>query len=144
MSLSQKCQYALRAVFELTARQGRGPTKIAEIAAAQSIPVRFLELILGELKHGGFVESRRGMRGGYLLRAPAHKLTVGRIIHFVDGPIAPVDFVGGTSQTDWDPVFVDMWGRVNEAVTQFYENTTFGDLLDQQAARNRNATNYCI
>ena len=57
MNVSQKCQYALRAIFELSKRAGRGPTKIGVIAEAQAIPPRFLELILNELKHAGFVES---------------------------------------------------------------------------------------
>ena len=60
MNISQKCQYGLRAVLELSLRIGRGPVKTGDIAKAQSIPLKFLEVILVELKHGGFVESRRG------------------------------------------------------------------------------------
>lgn len=59
MNVSQKCQYALRAVFELAKRRGEGPTTVADIAKAQAIPAKFLELILGQLRQGGFTESRR-------------------------------------------------------------------------------------
>ncbi len=38
MSVSQKCQYALRAVFEMARRHGEGPTSIREIARAQKAP----------------------------------------------------------------------------------------------------------
>ncbi len=71
MLVSQKSQYALRAVFELARRNGGLPVKIADIAEAQAIPQRFLEVIMNQLKQGGFVESRRGKRGGYLLARSA-------------------------------------------------------------------------
>jgi Rrf2 family protein len=90
MNLSQKCQYAMRALFELARRQQQGPVRIGQIAGAQAIPVRFLEVILNELKHAGYVESRRGVQGGYMLAVPAGALTVGEVIRFVDGPQTPV------------------------------------------------------
>lgn len=77
MLLSQTCQYALRAVFEMAKRSGGGPIKIDAIARAQSIPPRFLAAILNQLKQGGFVESRRGADGGYRLRQAPDNLSVG-------------------------------------------------------------------
>ncbi len=79
MLVSQKCQYALRAIFELAKRTGQGPVKIAEIAEAQAIPVRFLEVILSQLKQGRFAVSQRGSEGGYQLARPPQELTVGEI-----------------------------------------------------------------
>ena len=76
--VSQKCQYAIRATFELARRNGRGPIKIGEIAEAQAIPVRFLEVILNQLRQGGFVQSRRGAGGCYLVRQP-EEIKVGEI-----------------------------------------------------------------
>ena len=67
MNLSQKCQYAVRAIFELAKHYGRGPVAISQIAASQAIPQRFLENILNELRPTGLIESRRGIQGGYLL-----------------------------------------------------------------------------
>ncbi len=58
MSVSQKTQYALRALLELALAHGEGPKKIGTIAEEQAIPPRFLEVILNELKQGGFVVSR--------------------------------------------------------------------------------------
>ena len=66
MAITQKCQYALRAIYEL-ARRGEGPCKIGAVAEAQGIPVRFLENILNSLKGAGFVDSARGKDGGYFL-----------------------------------------------------------------------------
>ena len=60
MNISVKGEYALQAIFDLASNAGPEPVKIAEIARRQKIPQKFLELILASLKHGGFVESRRG------------------------------------------------------------------------------------
>ena len=96
MSVSSKCYYALRAVYALADHPGPEPLKIAEIAEREQIPIRFLEVILNQLKGGGFVQSRRGAEGGYRLARPADQLTVGEIMRYIDGPIAPVDCVSQT------------------------------------------------
>lgn len=149
MSISQKCQYALRAVFELAKRDGTGPTTVAEIAEAQAIPPRFLELILGQLRQGGFVESRRGVRGGYLLAAPRQSLSVAEIIRFVDGPIGPVRCVVGSKDTDCplhgNCAFMGMWRRARDAIAEVYDETTFQDLMDEEQASARGfVASYCI
>lgn len=83
MLISHRCQYALRAIFELAKRSNQGPVKIAQIAEVQAIPVRFLEVILSQLKQGRFVASRRGNRGGYILAYSPAELTVGAVIRFM-------------------------------------------------------------
>ena len=87
MKISKKCQYALKAVFELTWRDQGEPIRTYEIAEAQRISPRFMEIILNELKHDGFVESRRGNKGGYMLARDARDLTVREIIEYIEGPI---------------------------------------------------------
>jgi Rrf2 family protein len=79
MVFTQKNQYAIRAVFELAKRRDQGPIKINEIAQAQKIPTRFLEIILNQLKHGGLLESKRGFYGGYTLIRSPDAITVGEI-----------------------------------------------------------------
>ena len=149
MNLSQKCQYGLRAIFELARKHGSGPTTIADVAAAQAIPPRFLELILGQLRQGGFVESRRGIQGGYLLAGSPDSLSVGQIIRFIDGPIGPVRCVTDPRNSDCplhgDCVFMGMWERARDAVAQVYDTTTFQDLLDEdRAAHEKYVPGYCI
>ena len=146
--VSQKCQYALRAVFELSKDYGKGPAKIADVAEVQAIPVRFLEVILSQLKQGGFVESRRGREGGYLLSRSPDRLAVGDIIRFVEGPIGPVSCVAGTP-TERCPlhggcVFLGMWERAREAVTEVYDTTTFQDLVDEERRSGRYVPSYTI
>lgn len=136
MLISQKCQYALRAVFELALRRGEGPVKIADIAEAQAIPIRFLEVILGQLKQGGFLGSQRGSEGGYALLRSPEALTVGEVIRFVQGPVGPVSCLTGKArkscQLQGDCVFMPMWRRVQDAMSQVYDGTTFQDLADEE------------
>ena len=86
MTISVKGHYALQAIFDLATQPPGIPVKIGDIAKRQKIPQKFLELILAGLKQGGFVESRRGAEGGYLLVRPPETLTAGEVLRFVEGP----------------------------------------------------------
>jgi Rrf2 family protein len=131
----QKIQYALRAVFELARQHGRGPVKIAEVARTQAIPMRFLEVILSQLKQGGFVGSQRGSEGGYFIVRDPHDLTIGELMRFLQGPISPVacltDDPKDRCSLYGECVFLPMWEKVRLAISQVYDNTTFQDLVDQ-------------
>ena len=141
MFVTQKCQYALRAVFELAKRYGEAPAKIGEIALAQAAPARFLEVILGELKHGGFVDSRRGREGGYLLLRSPSELAVGEVLRFIEGPFSPVACMEAPRRDRCglygDCAFLPMWGKVRDAVAEVYDGTTFQQLLDDDEARRK-------
>jgi Rrf2 family protein len=91
--VSAKSDYALRAVIELAA-SADGPIKGERIAQAQDIPLKFLENILGDLRHAGIVRSQRGVEGGYWLARSAEEITVAEVVRAVDGPIANVRGVG--------------------------------------------------
>ena len=87
--VSAKADYALRAAIELAAVEA-GPVKGETIARAQKIPPKFLENILGDLRHAGIVRSQRGVEGGYWLARSADEITVAEVIRAVEGPIANV------------------------------------------------------
>jgi Rrf2 family protein len=137
MNISQKCQYAVRSVLELAKRYGSGPIAIGEIAAKQAIPPRFLEIILNELKGGGFVQSRRGVQGGYLLAKPPQEIAVGEIIRFVEGPLEPVKCMSQKKPScplSGQCALIGLWKRAKEAVEGVYDSCSFQDLAEQEAA----------
>jgi Rrf2 family protein len=138
MGLSQKCQYGLRAIFELAVRDGQGPTAISQIAEAQAIPARFLEQIVGQLKQAGYVESRRGIQGGYTLAVSPRLLTVGEIIKFLEGPLSPVKCIGAQGERECplrgNCAFKKMWKKAEQAASAVYDSTTFQDLVDEHRA----------
>ncbi len=145
MSISQKCYYAIRAVYELAQAPAGKTVKIGEIAERQHIPAKFLEAILNQLKGGGFVESRRGAEGGYLLARPARLLSLGDIIRFVEGPLHPVKCAGGSgasSQEGLDCVLGPIWESAEKALAETYDGVSFQDLVDR--SRPKQALDFAI
>lgn len=140
MLVTQKNQYALRAIFELAKHRGKGPIKVYEIADAQAVPLRFLEVILGKLKRNGLVQSKRGYKGGYTLIKHPENITVGDVFRYMDESIHPVECV--TLDTDEitcplknDCSFYSMWEKVHDAIYNVFDNTTIQDLMDSGAMR---------
>ena len=93
MKLSQRGEYALRAMMVLGMNQGSGVVRIRDIAQQQNIPRRFLEQILNDLKSAGFVLSKRGVAGGYRLQRNPGEISLADIIRHLEGPLAPVGCV---------------------------------------------------
>jgi Rrf2 family protein len=86
--LSQKAQYAFRALTHLVNHYQKGPVLISEIAESKHIPLKFLENILLQLKHAGILESKKGKGGGYYLKTDPAKTSIASVMRIVDGPIA--------------------------------------------------------
>ena len=124
MNLSVKGEYALQALYHLTEYNSGEPVKIAQIASRQKIPQKFLELILATLKQGGFVESRRGAEGGYLLARPADAITLGEVLRFIEAPQRNKS----RSRRKIESPFSETWRQVDEAVSRIVDHTTFADL----------------
>ena len=101
IELSQKCKYALQAIFELASREGSEPVKVSTIAKSQVIPPRFLEIILSQLRKSGFVISKRGSAGGYLLAIPPEGIWNRR-------PVSLIIFTGWGSQIESSDVLSEM------------------------------------
>jgi Rrf2 family transcriptional regulator, cysteine metabolism repressor len=124
MHISVKGEYALQAIFDLASQPPGEPVRIADIAGRQKIPQKFLELILSGLKQAGFVESRRGAEGGYMLARAPETLTVGEVLRSVEGP----QHAKGRARRKGETPFSDMWQQVDEAVSGVIDRTTFADL----------------
>ena len=131
MNISLKGEYALQAIFDLASQPGGEPVRIADIARRQKIPQKFLEIILVGLKQAGFVESRRGAEGGYLLARPADSLTVGEVLRYVEGPKQGKSRDGRKSEAT---PFSAMWQEVEGAISGVIDKTTFADLLRARGA----------
>ncbi|HXP62520.1 MAG TPA: Rrf2 family transcriptional regulator [Dongiaceae bacterium] len=93
MKLSLRGEYALRALVVLGLDYDRPVVRIQTISERQNIPKRFLEQILNELKSGGFVQSKRGMAGGYRLARRPEEITLAAVVRHIEGALAPVSCV---------------------------------------------------
>jgi Rrf2 family protein len=93
MRLSLRGEYALRALLVLGLRYDEPQVRIQAISDQQNIPKRFLEQILNDLKSAGFVQSRRGVAGGYRLAKPPEDITLAAVVRHIEGALAPVSCV---------------------------------------------------
>ncbi len=149
MIMSQKARYAVRAVLELSRREGTGPVKAAEIAKAQQIPVRFLENILWQLRSMGVLKSLRGKDGGYLLVKKSADLSVGELVRAIQGPVFAADCLDASRGVECalksSCVLLPVWERGHKAMMDVYDSTSFQDLLERGfAAYEKGSIDYSI
>lgn len=91
--ITKKSKYAFKALLVLADAYGRGPLLISFISKEARVPKKFLEVILLELRHGGFVDSKKGKGGGYFLRVSPSGINLAEVFRAVEGPLAPVTCV---------------------------------------------------
>ena len=131
MRVSAKADYAVRAMIAIASAGADKPVKGEAIAEAQEIPLRFLENILGELRHAGLVQSRRGMEGGYWLARPSDDITLAEVIRDVEGPLATVrgeppdelSFKGEATPLK------EVWLALRANIREILESVTIADVV---------------
>jgi Rrf2 family protein len=129
MHISSKGHYALLTIFDLASQRSGKPVKIASIAKRQAIPQKFLELILLSLKQGGFVESHRGAEGGYSLARTPDTITVGEVLHFIDGPPKKQ----GSPQRDTP--LTELWSDIDKSVAAIVARINFAAIVRDWEAK---------
>lgn len=97
MRLSRKADYALRVLMTLVDRRGQGPVSMSELARLNDVPKKFLEHIMLDLKSQGWVDSSPGRMGGYVLAQSPERITLGQVVRYFDGVLAPVGCVSQSS-----------------------------------------------
>lgn len=95
--LSRKGKYGLKALCHLAELPNGAVAQSWEIAEANNIPKKFLDAILADLRHSGFVFARKGRRGGYRLTRPPEEIAVGHVLRVLDGPLAPINCASRTA-----------------------------------------------
>ena len=153
MKLSLRGEYALRALITLGESHSDKVVPIRLISARQRIPKRFLEQILNDLKSGGFVESKRGIAGGYRLARPPEQLVLATVIRHVGGAVEPVGRSGGSTarlatQADAAQSAIrSVMREASEAMMKVLDGMTIADLCErarQMRARHAAVPDYAI
>ena len=141
MKISYKGDYALKTLLELALIYNKGVVAISELSQKGDIPDKFLEQVLLMLKKCGFVDSKRGVKGGYFLARPPEKITIGEVIRFVEGPIKPIICVGLENYEECKDftscVFRDIWSQVNTAISRVVDTITLAELVRRVKEKNR-------
>jgi len=139
--LTNKGKYGLKAMIHLARLEPGQIALVADIAAANSISKKFLDGILLDLRNAGFLRSKRGPGGGYLLAKPAAEISVGPIVRVLDGPLAPIACASRTAFQPCDdcndlatcPVRLIMTD-VRDAMSKILDGTTLAQLLERADA----------
>ena len=127
MRISARADYALRAPSS-SRRRRRAQGDV--LATSQKIPHKFLENILGDLRHARLVRSQRGAEGGYWLAQPAEDISLADIIRAVEGPLASVrgeapedvEYLGAAEHLQ------EIWIAVRASVRAVVEHVTLAEL----------------
>jgi Rrf2 family protein len=135
-------------MLALGRQYGQAPMLIATIAREESIPLKFLELILLEIKGHGLLESKSGKGGGYRLSCPPSQVTMGALIRLLEGPLAPLPCASETAYKPCEECGdVDVCGtrivmrRVRDAMAEVLDNTTLANVIEEvDAIRSRKQT----
>lgn len=135
-TISKRTQYGLKVMLALGNRYGEGPVLIATLAKEESIPPKFLEVILLKLKGHGLLASKSGKGGGYELARPPSTITMGSLIRALEGPLAALPCASETAFRPCDDcVDIESCGtrmimrQVRDATSDILDRTTLSDLV---------------
>lgn len=140
--LTAKGKYGLKALVHLSSLPAGETTQAIDIAETNTIPKKFLDAILGELRNAGIVHSKKGPGGGYMLARPPGEIKLGYVIRTLDGPLAPI---ACASRTAYQPcedcadvkacaVRLTMM-KVRDAMSEILDRLTLADMLALEGSR---------
>ncbi|RDY24785.1 Rrf2 family transcriptional regulator [Romboutsia maritimum] len=132
MKLSTKGRYGLKAMFELSLNQNKGPVPLKVIAKKQNISDQYLEQIFSALKKSGLVKSVRGAQGGYLLAKEAKDISVGDILVVLEGPVSLSDCVLDEDVCENSNVCVTkiVWEKMKKGIEDVINSITLQDMIN--------------
>ncbi|MEO5322462.1 Rrf2 family transcriptional regulator [Mesorhizobium sp. CC13] len=134
--LTKKGKYGLKALVHLSQLPPGQLAFVGDIAAANNIPKKFLDAILGELRNAGFVQSRKGKDGGYRLAKPATEIRIGHVVRVLDGPLAPIPCASRTQYQPCDDCdeatcqIRHMMLEVRQAIAGVLDNRSLAQVCD--------------
>ena len=132
MKLTSRTEYALLALVYLSRNASDGYVSVETIALAQGIPHKFLEQILLMLKHGKYVRSSKGQRGGYRLAKPPNGITLAEIIRLLEGALAPTQSVSvyfyESTPVEKERKLVQAFKEIRDYTAEKLEQTTLADV----------------
>ena len=144
MIFTTKAEYGVRLLVQLGVQGGRQPVSLKAIAAAESLPLAYLERIAALLKKAGIIEATRGAHGGYLLTRPAEAITMDDVVLALEGHIAPMDCFFDDrdgrvlcSHHEDEQLCATklLWTRVQLGVIKSLQRTTLAELVAFASAR---------
>jgi len=132
MRVSQRLDYALRAVVLLAGRSPGAYLSGTEIAMRLSVPQRVVEQQLTALARAGILTSRPGAGGGHALARPASEISVEQVVRAIQGGVADVPHTKNSATSQ-------MWQEVEAALAGHLRALDVAALARRQAVLDRHA-----
>lgn len=142
MTFSAKTEYGVRLMVVL-GRADEGPTSLKAIAAAEGLPLSYLEHVVADLKRAGLVTASRGAHGGYRLAKPADEIAMDEVVLALEGSIAPMECVVPVPTERVACSHVGerahgcstrlLWMRVQSGIARALQGTTLAELVEFEA-----------
>jgi Rrf2 family cysteine metabolism transcriptional repressor len=132
VKISVKVDYACRVLAELARLHGSGElAQIEQLARVEAVPANFLAQILGELRNGGLIISKRGSQGGYALARHPDQITLYDIMKLIDGELLEFsgNFEGRTGRR-----MKQIWTELRAAVDQQARSCTLDTFVTKGAS----------
>lgn len=138
MKISTKGRYALRMLLDLAENRERDYIALKDIAKRQNISKKYLEQIVTMLNRGELLQTNRGYQGGYRLAKEPGQYTVGEILRYTEGSLAPVSCLEQqTNQCErsGDCATLPVWQGLERVIKEYLDSITLQDILDRQKER---------
>lgn len=128
--LSLKAQYGLRAVVSLASHYGKGPLQAKEIATSQGVPVRYLELLLSQLRRARIVDATRGKNGGYILAKEPSSITVLDVVTAFEGRVI-ISPMRDEKEKEGNPGSLSfIWKEAEKRVVEYLSSLKISEVLE--------------
>ena len=135
MKISTKGRYALRMMIDIAENEKNGSVSLKDISKRQDISLKYLEQIVGLLTRAGFLKSRRGAGGGYILTKAPEKYTVGDILRVTEGNLAPVACLeekDNLCPKAENCKAVKFWQGLYKVINSYLDGTTLLELIEDK------------
>jgi len=145
LAFAAKTTYGLLALMELAGVEASGERlQVAEIAARQGIPERYLEQMMASLRRAGLLRSSRGPRGGYQLARPAASIDLAEVLECLEGEAALGSAGEEASGSPERQVLQELAQSLRQQRLERLQHTSLAQLLEQRDALQQAQAMYFI
>jgi Rrf2 family protein len=137
--LSKKAKYSIKALIFLAKNLDKPPLPISKISELEKIPKKYLEVILLELRNAGYLFSKKGVGGGYILSKSPEKIFLVGIVRLMDGPVARVSCASAYHYHNCEECHDEatcsirkVYLKIRELELEILSNTSIADMIENE------------
>ncbi|TWI97559.1 BadM/Rrf2 family transcriptional regulator [Mucilaginibacter frigoritolerans] len=137
--LSKKAKYAIKALIFLAKNLDKPPMPVSKISELEKIPKKYLEVILLDLRNAGYLFSKKGVDGGYVLNKLPEEIILVGVVRLMDGPIARVSCASAYHYHNCEECLDEatcsirkVYLKIREEELKILSNTSISDMINYE------------